>query len=259
MMAALPGCPMPEPEPECGPAVATADGDHRDEEWTEQLNVQLRAEGWPVRVGRLEGRGICVFAARAIRQGEVLMVDQPVACTVCDVASDAVCAGCLHGPAKTAGGVGGCVLEVTSASEGAQERAEGGLEGCPGCSMVSFCPDCRGARAFHTSSMECKALAALRRQRLPAEVADLSRMLIQLMARQALGHDVFAVLRNACMGRPGGHMASPAQEKALCAAGEAVATARSSWVPSSCCEESWDEDTLLTVMDVQQVIHDSSS
>ena len=220
-----------------------AAADFRDEEWAQALTERLASEGSPLQVRRSATRGICVVASRDINQGEVLATDQPISCTVNEHAYDRICAGCLRGKPESGGGVGGSLL-----------GQDINLKMCIGCSKVSFCDDiscCRG-RAFHTESMECASLAALQSQRLPNEVADLSRMLVQLMARHADGHDLSAIRCNA-MGKTGEFLASTDQERALVAAVAAVDVAKTK--TSAACREvacTWNEDTVRAVMNVQQ-------
>eukprot|EP01043_Picozoa_sp_COSAG02_P001116 COSAG02_NODE_22_length_53020_cov_16.223125_53_plen_401_part_00 len=252
--------PAPESEPiEPKPqdACTAVDGnapvpaDMRDEAWLEQVNAHFETRGLPVRLARRDGCGVGAFATRDIRCGELLGVDQPVACTPCNEAVRSVCAGCLRGNSDGAGGAGGAVLP---------EEGEA-LELCVGCGKVSFCLVCRGigfgdsAAEWHRSSLECTALSHAPLDQLTPAVSDLCRQLIQLMARQpSSGTALLTSLLTNTAGtiRPRGY--GDARLTAADAAKEAIAAAcmRDDAAARGSVSYSWCEEALRGVLDRQQ-------
>ena len=190
--------------------------DTRDGAWLERTNADLAAQRLPIVLERRTGRGVGVFAARPIKRGELIGRDMGTMHTVSEAASDTVCACCLRGLHQ--GGAGGSMLPANEA-----------LERCAQCSKVSYCTSCRaapgGGAAWHSSSLECPALVHPALQLLPPAVENLSRQLVQLLARQAAGDDLSHIFGNvAGAERPHGFGGDVA--KAVQAAENAIAAAR---------------------------------
>lgn len=126
------------------------------------------AQDAPVRLVHTDASGFGLVATRAIAPGERILVERPLACTVCATARPSVCAVCLR--------------------ELDEDRGQpcGG-----GCSALFYCSaPCAAVGDRVHSAAECAALGRVDQSDVPAELMDLVVQAVRILCDRQLQRSV---------------------------------------------------------------------